>query len=90
MSTDARKPADASGPAPTNWPSRPAFAGRTRSPCISVCRIDSEDGLCVGCHRTIDEIAAWGTMAPQQRVEVWRLIDERRLAKEASAGGAPK
>jgi len=66
-------------------PPRPAFAGRTRSPCISVCRIDPDDGRCVGCQRTIDEIASWGAMTPEQRVEVWRLIAERREAKAAEA-----
>jgi predicted Fe-S protein YdhL (DUF1289 family) len=70
-------PSDAAAPA---QPPRPAFAGRTRSPCISVCRIDPADGLCVGCQRTIDEIAGWGAMSPEQRMEVWRLIAERRAA----------
>ncbi|HET8830586.1 MAG TPA: DUF1289 domain-containing protein, partial [Casimicrobiaceae bacterium] len=32
------------------------------SPCISVCRIDDATALCVGCLRTLDEIAAWGTL----------------------------
>ena len=65
---------------------RPAFAGRARSPCISVCRMDPGDGLCVGCQRTIDEIAGWGAMSPEERLEVWRLIGERRAA---AAGGTP-
>lgn len=72
----------------TKPPPRPAFAGRTRSPCISVCRIDPDDGLCVGCLRTIDEIANWGAMPPEQRVEVWRLIAERREAKEVAKAAA--
>jgi len=63
---------------------RPAFAGKVRSPCISVCRIDPADGLCVGCQRTIDEIAGWGAMTPAQRVEVWRLIAERREAQSST------
>lgn len=63
---------------------RPAFAGKVRSPCISVCRIDPADGLCVGCQRTIDEIADWGAMTPAQRVEVWRLIAERREAQSST------
>ncbi|MFP5407012.1 MAG: DUF1289 domain-containing protein [Gammaproteobacteria bacterium] len=66
---------------------RPAFAGRARSPCISVCRIDPADALCVGCQRTIDEIAGWGAMTPGQRVEVWRLIAERRAAAAAGSVG---
>lgn len=31
--------------------------GTVPSPCIKVCRI--EDGLCVGCKRTLDEIRDW-------------------------------
>ena len=65
---------------------RPAFAGRARSPCISVCRMDPVDGLCVGCQRTIDEIAGWGAMSPEERLQVWRVIAERR---EAGSGGKP-
>jgi predicted Fe-S protein YdhL (DUF1289 family) len=61
---------------------------RTRaSPCISVCRIEPSDGLCVGCLRTLDEIAGWGAMSAERRLEVWRLIDERRAA--AAANGLP-
>jgi len=28
------------------------------SPCVDICRLDAE-GLCVGCRRTLDEIAEW-------------------------------
>ena len=31
------------------------------SPCTGVCTL-GEDGLCLGCHRTGDEIAAWATL----------------------------
>jgi len=48
------------------------------SPCISVCRMDSKSGLCVGCLRTLDEIAAWSTLDDHARREVWRAIGERR------------
>lgn len=74
-------PPEAQAPA---FAARPAFAGKVRSPCISVCRIDPADGLCVGCQRTIDEIAGWGAMTPAQRVEVWRLIAERREAQSST------
>lgn len=36
------------------------------SPCIGVCRL-GPDGLCEGCHRTTDEIAAWLTYSDEQR-----------------------
>jgi hypothetical protein len=48
--------------------------GRVESPCIDVCRIDVATGLCEGCLRTIDEIAAWGTLdAPARRAILDRL-----------------
>jgi len=48
------------------------------SPCISVCRIDDATALCVGCLRTLDEIAAWGTLDNAARRRVWRAIEQRR------------
>ena len=26
------------------------------SPCVHICLMDYEQGLCIGCHRTLDEI----------------------------------
>ncbi|HJU25786.1 MAG TPA: DUF1289 domain-containing protein [Rhodanobacteraceae bacterium] len=36
------------------------------SPCIGVCRMDA-DGLCIGCRRTLAEIARWGTLSNDDR-----------------------
>ena len=47
------------------------------SPCVSVCRMDAATGLCEGCLRTLDEIAAWGAMGDGDRRAVWRLIEQR-------------
>ena len=55
------------------------------SPCTSVCRIDPADGLCVGCHRTIEEIASWGTMSDDQRRRVWDELHARRTARRGAA-----
>jgi predicted Fe-S protein YdhL (DUF1289 family) len=57
-----------------------ARAGAVPSPCISVCRIDAASGWCEGCTRTLDEIARWGTMADEDRLEVWACIARRRDA----------
>lgn len=51
------------------------------SPCISVCRMDAASGLCEGCFRTLDEIAAWGLAPEAQRRAIWQVIAER--AKQA-------
>jgi len=36
------------------------------SPCVGVCRMGA-DGLCIGCRRTLAEIARWGTMSDDDR-----------------------
>jgi uncharacterized protein len=48
------------------------------SPCVNVCRIDAATGLCEGCTRTLDEIAAWASMDDDGRRAVWRTIAVRR------------
>ncbi|HEY3181129.1 MAG TPA: DUF1289 domain-containing protein [Casimicrobiaceae bacterium] len=54
----------------------------TPSPCINVCRIDEATRLCVGCLRTLDEIASWSVLSDGERRDVWSHLAERatRLA----------
>lgn len=47
------------------------------SPCIGVCKIDDE-GFCMGCVRTIDEIRNWSIMLPEQRNNTLENIQERK------------
>ncbi|MFM2057840.1 MAG: hypothetical protein RLY71_2225 [Pseudomonadota bacterium] len=53
------------------------------SPCINICRMDPARGLCSGCWRSLDEIAAWSRLPDAARREVWRLIAERRGARQS-------
>ena len=53
------------------------------SPCINVCQIDPRTGLCEGCLRTLDEIAAWGVLDNGQKRAVWKQLPKRRAASEA-------
>lgn len=46
------------------------------SPCIGVCVI-SEDDLCEGCGRTLDEIAGWLVMGPTRRDAVMAALPAR-------------
>ncbi|MDQ2918233.1 MAG: DUF1289 domain-containing protein [Casimicrobiaceae bacterium] len=48
------------------------------SPCISVCRFDPASGLCTGCLRTLDEIAAWSILDDDARRAVWTALAQRR------------
>ena len=59
---------------------RAAAAGRVPSPCTDVCRIDPASGWCEGCLRTIDEIAAWGSIDDATRREIWKRLPGRRQA----------
>ncbi|TJZ77584.1 DUF1289 domain-containing protein [Chitiniphilus eburneus] len=43
------------------------------SPCVALCRLD-EDGVCVGCRRTVDEIAAWSGMDDDAKAAVWQRL----------------
>ena len=66
--------------------------GTVPSPCINVCRMDAASGLCEGCLRTIDEIAAWAQLPEAGRRAVWAALEQRRAAgvtDVAAASGAP-
>ncbi|WP_428696606.1 DUF1289 domain-containing protein [Stappia sp.] len=54
------------------------------SPCIKLCRIDAQSGLCVGCLRTLDEIAGWaGFPSGKRRAIAQELPGRARLVEEA-------
>lgn len=42
------------------------------SPCVSICTLDDEN-VCVGCHRTLDEITHWSTYTKEKQ---WEIIDD--------------
>ena len=50
------------------------------SPCIGICSI-YDDGLCGGCHRTGDEIAAWSLMNDDVRLRLMEDVLPQRAAK---------
>jgi len=49
------------------------------TPCTGVCTLDG-GGVCLGCHRTTDEIARWGQMDEGERQ---RLMEDVLPAREA-------
>jgi predicted Fe-S protein YdhL (DUF1289 family) len=50
------------------------------SPCIDVCTMDTASGLCIGCGRTLDEIARWSSFSDAERRAIMAVLPER-LAK---------
>ena len=49
-----------------------------KSPCIKVCQMDPQRGVCIGCCRTLDEIARWGGMDDAQRAAIMGELSSRR------------
>ena len=47
------------------------------SPCVKVCRMDPGLGLCLGCRRTLDEIARWAQMSDAERERILAELPAR-------------
>ncbi len=47
------------------------------SPCIRVCVVDGAADICIGCGRTLPEIASWGRMREDQRIAVMAALPAR-------------
>lgn len=65
-------------------PAPPAPVG---SPCTGVCRMDAATGWCLGCARTIDEIASWSRLDDGAKRAVWALLPPRQAELKALHGG---
>ena len=48
------------------------------SPCIGVCIIDPASGYCLGCARTIPEIAGWLDFSPEEKRRLLETLAERK------------
>jgi predicted Fe-S protein YdhL (DUF1289 family) len=52
---------------------------RVASPCVNVCTLDAHK-VCIGCGRTIEEIAIWSRLS----VEEQRAVCERAAQRKQS------
>jgi uncharacterized protein len=50
----------------------------TASPCIGVCTIDEDSGFCLGCARSLPEVANWRRFSDTQKGELLRKLPQRR------------
>ena len=48
------------------------------SPCVSVCAMDAASGLCVGCLRTLEEIACWSALDAGGKRAILAQLPARR------------
>ncbi|MGE5513751.1 MAG: DUF1289 domain-containing protein [Bacteroidota bacterium] len=53
------------------------------SPCIKVCVIDPSTGLCVGCGRTLAEIARWRDLDHEERRRIMSELPDRQRRWQA-------
>jgi len=58
---------------------------RPTSPCVQLCTLD-DDAVCVGCGRTLDEIARWSRMSPAEQVAIVERLERTRSERVAGVG----
>jgi predicted Fe-S protein YdhL (DUF1289 family) len=62
----------------------PAFPlPRVESPCVNVCTLDAQK-VCIGCGRTIEEIAVWSRLGDEERRAVCLQAAHRKQSRSSS------
>ncbi|MFN3522122.1 MAG: DUF1289 domain-containing protein [Phenylobacterium sp.] len=49
-----------------------------KTPCIKVCVVDGESGLCMGCYRALPEVAGWSRLTDAEREAILAELPSRR------------
>lgn len=57
------------------------------SPCIKICVLHPEAGLCIGCYRSIEEISNWANMPAEARRAVIAELPRRAPLLARRRGG---
>ena len=60
------------------------------SPCVGICEIDAKTELCMGCLRSLKEIALWRTADDATRRQIVARLGPRRRRIAAAAGAPPR
>jgi predicted Fe-S protein YdhL (DUF1289 family) len=58
--------------------------GSVDTPCTNVCTIDPASGLCVGCGRTLSEIAGWLALSAAERRRIMTELPQRMGRPDAT------
>jgi len=48
-----------------------------KTPCVKVCVVDGQTGNCLGCGRTLGEIARWARFSDDERDRVMAALPAR-------------
>jgi len=53
------------------------------SPCVDICDVDESCKYCIGCGRSLDEIAAWQSASENERKAILDELPARLLILKA-------
>jgi predicted Fe-S protein YdhL (DUF1289 family) len=56
------------------------------TPCVNICLLDAKTGLCLGCGRSLDEIAGWASMSDSDRRAIMAELPLRTQRLAATEG----
>ena len=56
------------------------------SPCIKLCVLHSEAKICVGCHRSSEEIQMWSKYTPEQRLLIINELQRKSIIIKRRGG----
>jgi predicted Fe-S protein YdhL (DUF1289 family) len=59
-----------------------------QTPCTRICTVDPRSGLCLGCGRTLDEIARWTALTDRERARIMAEAPQRLAVLNAGTGVA--
>jgi predicted Fe-S protein YdhL (DUF1289 family) len=54
------------------------------TPCVKICTLDARARLCLGCGRTLEEIAGWSAMSAGERSQIMAELPARLTAYNQS------
>ncbi len=57
------------------------------SPCVKICVVHPEAKICVGCRRTVEEIARWSGMTSEERRAIMAQLPGRASLLAKRRGG---
>jgi predicted Fe-S protein YdhL (DUF1289 family) len=49
-----------------------------KTPCVKVCVVDGESGLCLGCYRDLAEVGGWARLSEAERDRILAELPARR------------
>ena len=59
------------------------------SPCTKICVMDADNRYCLGCRRTLGEIARWSQLSEPERAAVLAQLPARGVASPSDIGEVP-